>query len=153
MYYKLKTKAYSACADFIIDPVPKTRQSTNLPVSAVTSLLSKRGADPLICELIAAELTACYIWRKNKVLFAFAKNLLAGLLVHATGLGPTAGSLGHDIKEIQVVTAAAGASIKIDEGHVVARAGIVDCVLYMEEKQSPFRLRQRFVPCTCCTGR
>ena len=37
----------------------------DLPVSAATSLLSKRGADPLICELAAAELTACYTWRKN----------------------------------------------------------------------------------------
>lgn len=61
----------------------------DLPVSAVTSLLSKRGADPLICELIAAELTACYIWRKNKVLFAFDKDLSHALAAQADDIKDT----------------------------------------------------------------
>jgi len=61
----------------------------DLPVSAVTSLLSKRGADPLICELIAAELTACYTWRKNKVLFAFDKDLSHALAAQADDIKDT----------------------------------------------------------------
>lgn len=55
----------------------------DLPVSAATFLLSKMGADPSIRELAAAELTACYTWRKNKVLFAFDKDLSHALAAQA----------------------------------------------------------------------
>ena len=54
-----------------------------IPISAAASVIQKSGTDIITAFRAAAEVTACYLWRKNRVIYQFDHTLAEALWAQA----------------------------------------------------------------------